>query len=170
MDYCSDLITNRRLRIRDGTSQADRLLSALDQDYFQLVDLRFHALIAMAADYAGMMKFYHLNDKAEGNWKPYFTADETVIIAMILSIDTNKLAALYRSNQFSTKLKHNHTIDTLQKALPAEHGQQLTVAYYAACLLDHWLVSLKSAQSRIGQELHQLVESIIAGNIHWIGS
>ncbi|MDR4515332.1 baseplate J/gp47 family protein [Nitrosomonas sp.] len=163
MDYCSDLITNRRLRIRDGTSQADRLLSALDQDYFQLVDLRFHALIAMAADYAGMMKFYHLNDKAEGNWKPYFTADETVIIAMILSIDTNKLAALYRSNQFSTKLKHNHTIDTLQKALPAEHGQQLTVAYYAACLLDHWLVSLKSAQSRIGQELHQLVESIIAG-------
>ncbi|SEQ95515.1 hypothetical protein SAMN05421690_100461 [Nitrosomonas sp. Nm51] len=163
MKYCSDLIAGRRLRIRDGTGQADRILPALDQDYFHLIDLRFHALMAMAVDYAEMMKFYHLNNEADGNWRTYFTADETVIIAMILSTDTSKLAAMYGSGQLFTKQKHSHTINILQTALPAEYRQQLTAAYYAAGLLDYWLVSLKPAQSRAGHELHQLVESIAAG-------
>ena len=37
-----------RLHIRDGTSQTSRILPALKDHYFDLVDMRFHALMAMA--------------------------------------------------------------------------------------------------------------------------
>ncbi|SEM90402.1 baseplate J/gp47 family protein [Nitrosomonas marina] len=163
MKYRSDLVADIRLRIRDGTSQSCRLLQALDQDYFQLFDLRFHALLAMAVDYAEMMKFYHLNNEPDDNWKTFFTADETVIIAMILSTDTNRLGSMYRPSQFPAKMMQNHVINSLYTALPAAYRYQFIMAHYATGLLDRWLISLKSAQSRIGHELYQLVEGIVAG-------
>lgn len=84
----SDLSSKIRLHIRDGTSQRDRRPPALEQHYFELIDLRFHALMGMAVDYAEKMQFYGLNNRADGNWKSYFTADETVVIATILATDT----------------------------------------------------------------------------------
>ncbi|PTN11648.1 hypothetical protein [Nitrosomonas aestuarii] len=163
MKNCSDLISsNVHLHIRDGTSQTSRLLPALDPAYFQLMDLRFHSLLAMAVDYAERMKFYNIHNAADGNWKSYFSADETVIIAIILSTDTKKLATFFKNRQYPDSGCVD-VMNALHAALPAENQQQLIALYNVSVLLDNWLASLRSTQSQTGHELHQLIAGIITG-------
>ncbi|GJL74693.1 hypothetical protein [Nitrosomonas sp.] len=162
MKNCSDLTSNVHLHIRDGTSQTSRLLPALDPSYFQLIDLRFHSLLAMAVDYAERMRFYNIHNAADGNWKSYFSADETVIIAIILSTDTKKLTALFKNRQYPEN-DRVEVMNALQTALPVENRQQLIALYNVIALLDNWLISFRSTQSQTGHELHQLIASIIAG-------
>ncbi|MCP5244437.1 MAG: baseplate J/gp47 family protein [Burkholderiales bacterium] len=162
MKNCTDLVSNVHLHIRDGTSQASRLLPALDHDYFQLIDLRFHSLMAMVVDYAEMMKFYRLNNEEDGHWKSFFTADETVIIAIILSTDTGKLSGLFKYQQYPEKYSHE-AVHAMQQALPVEFRQQLIALYYVAGIIDNWLVALRTTQNQTGLELHQLIESVIIG-------
>ena len=162
MKNYTDLISNVHLHIRDGTSQTSRLLPALDHDYFQLIDLRFHSLMAMVVDYAEMMKFYRLNNEADGHWKSFFTADETVIIAIILSTDIDKLSSFFKYQQYPEKYSHQ-AMHVLQQALPVEHRQHLIALFYIAGIMDSWLVALRTTQNQTGLELHQLIESVIVG-------
>lgn len=158
----SDLSSKIRLHIRDGTSQRDRHPPALEQHYFELIDLRFHALMGMAVDYAEKMQFYGLNNRADGNWKSYFTADETVVIATILATDTGKLVKLFKQRQYAAKHRQE-AVRALQAVLPAESRNQLIAVYCVVAMLDNWLVSFRSSHTRAGQELHFLIAGILAG-------
>ncbi len=158
----SDLNSKIRLHIRDGTSQSGRQSPALGEHYFELIDLRFHALMVMAVDYAEKIRFCNLNNHADGDWKSYFTADETVIIAMILATDTGKLVKLFKQKKYVVKHRQE-AVRMLQAVLPAENRSQLIAVYCVAAMLDNWLVSLKSSRTRAGQELHYLIASVLAG-------
>ncbi len=162
MTNAFDLDSNLKLHIRDGTSQADRLLPALNQDYFQLADLRFHSLLSMAVDYAGMMKFCKTNNQADGTWKTFFSVDETVVIAMILATDTNKLVTLFNHHQYVAKPNRDIVL-ILESVLPIENRRQLIAVYCVAAVLDSWFISLSATRNQIGYALHQLIERIISG-------
>lgn len=77
--------------ITDGMAQQDRQLAALLPDYFNVDELSFENLLAMAAEIASNIKFYNLNNEIDGDWGELFGADEAVVMASIISIDLGQI-------------------------------------------------------------------------------
>ncbi len=160
--YQTNLPAKYQLHISDGRSQSKRLLPALEKDYFNVADMHFHTLLAMVADYARVMKFYNLDNQAEGSWEHFFLVDETVIIATILATDLDKLMAgvEYSAN---TMPASNELIKVLRKMPAKEISQPMIAAYTAVSMLDHWFQLLGRTRNQIGAELRKVVESVLMG-------
>ena len=94
MKIRANRLTNDHLHISDGKSQASRLLPALEKDYFNIAEMRFHTLLALTVEYAQVMKFYNLENREDGTWEHFFSRDETVVIATILAVDPEKLMSV----------------------------------------------------------------------------
>jgi hypothetical protein len=93
--------------ISDGRSQLQRQLPALSGDYFQLCEMRFEQLLAMASEYARLMHFYQPDLRTDGDWYQFFAADETVLMATILAVDTH-----FSQNDLKTDCKPSQIIAT----------------------------------------------------------
>ncbi|MBS0423713.1 MAG: baseplate J/gp47 family protein [Proteobacteria bacterium] len=162
MKVRANRLTNSYLHISDGRSQEKRLLPALEKDYFNVAELRFHTLLALAVEYAQVLKFYNLENREDGTWEHFFSLDETVVIATILAVDLDKLASGEGYKSLVTDADRE-LIDTL-RAIPAkEVGRHMIAAYSAVTMLDKWLQLLAHAKNSIGVELRKVVESVIAG-------
>ncbi|PSJ18963.1 hypothetical protein [Nitrosomonas supralitoralis] len=157
------LPVNCLLHISDGKSQTKRLLQPLENDYFNLADMRFHTLLTMVIDYAQMMKFYNLRNEEEGTCEKFFSLDETVVIAAILAIDLSKLMAggvVYKS--YATD-PSSRLFEALYAATSKEIGQHMVSACTVISLLDRWLQLLAHSKNEIGTELRKVLESVIIG-------
>jgi hypothetical protein len=162
MKVRADRLTNSHLHISDGRSQEKRLLPALEKDYFNVAELRFHTLLALAVEYARVLKFYNLENREDGTWEHFFSWDETVVIATILAVDLDKLGNGDGDNSHVTDA-HRELIEAL-RALPAkEIGRHMIAAYSAVTMLDQWLQLLAHAKNALGVELRKVVESVITG-------
>lgn len=162
MKVRANRLTNSHLHLSDGRSQEKRLLPALEKDYFNVAELRFHTLLALAVEYAQVLKFYNLENQEDGTWEHFFSLDETVVIATILAVDLDKLGSGdgYKSLMTDAGCE---LIEAL-RAIPAkEIGQHMIAAYSAVTMLDKWLQLLAHAKNSIGVELRKVVESVIAG-------
>jgi hypothetical protein len=93
--------------ISDGRSQSQRQLPALSGDYFHLNEMRFEQLLAIASEYARLMHFYQPDLNTDGDWYQFFAADETVLIATILAVDTH-----FSQNSLNIDCKANRIIAT----------------------------------------------------------
>jgi hypothetical protein len=154
-------LTNDHLHISDGKSQERRLLPALEKDYFNVAEMRFQTLLALAVEYARVMKFYDLENREDGTWEHFFSRDETVVIATILAVDPDKL--LNAAGESAAADANNELVKALH-AIPAkEIGQHMIAAYSAASMLDKWLQLLVRSENSIGTELRKIVESVITG-------
>jgi baseplate J-like protein len=162
MKHRASISSQSHLHISDGKSQTKRLLPALKKGYFSVADMRFHTLLAMVVDYAQVMKFYNLENQQDGVWKPYFSVDETVVIATILATDPDKLVAILNQSRYPSNVSHA-LIETLRSGLPKEISHQVIAVYIVCKMLDNWLVLLASAQSKAGIALHKLIESVFIG-------
>ncbi len=169
MKYNAHILLPSHFHIRDGKSQAKRALPALEKDYFNVADLRFHALLAKVVDYTELMTFYDHQNRPNGNWKPFFSLDETVVMASILATDPDKLVALLNQTHDLSD-SDEELIVTLNEELP-ENIRHLTIS---ACMvlrmLDDWFVRLASARSEAGVQLHKLTESVLVGlkkDLNW---
>ena len=152
-----------RLTISDGRSQAQRQQVALRGDYFHLNEMRFEQLLALASDYARMVRFYHLDLNVDGDWHGYFHADETVLLACILVIDVDQL-----NHQFEQRLtREPHysrwiSADLTHRFDSSNHAK-LDSPLLLMGLLNYWLDSTRAMPGHAGQELKQLLESIVRG-------
>ncbi|MBS0587605.1 MAG: baseplate J/gp47 family protein [Proteobacteria bacterium] len=162
MKVRANQLTNSHLHISDGRSQEKRRLPALEKDYFNVAELHFHTLLALAVEYARVLKFYNLEDREDGTWEHFFSLDETVVIATILAVDLDKLASGDGYKSYVTDA-HRELIEALH-AMPAkEIDQHMIAAYSAVSMLDKWLQLLAFAKSSIGIELRKVLESVITG-------
>ena len=168
--YQTNLPEKYQLHISDGRSQSKRLLPALEKDYFNVADMHFHTLLAMVADYARVMKFYNLDNQAEGSWEHFFLVDETVIIATILATDLDKLMAgvEYSAN---TMPASNELIKVLRK-MPAEprHHQFQTAKseWILEFCIDHQDLHPISSRHQSANHLHRapsLMPAVLALHI-----
>ncbi len=155
-------MSQSHLHISDGKSQEKRLLPALKKGYFSVADMRFHTLLAMVVDYAQLMKFYNLANQQDGVWKPFFSVDETVVIATILAADPNKIVAILDQSHYPTNVNHD-LIEQLHSVLPREISHPVVSVYIVCKMLDNWFILLGSAQSQAGVALHKLIESVFIG-------
>lgn len=75
----------------NGTHQSSRLLKALNPDYVMLEDRDMATMLSFIADLSNHIKYYNLENKAEGNWNKFYTSDISIILASIISTDLEKI-------------------------------------------------------------------------------
>ena len=144
----------KNLIIRDGTSQQMRALAALQDGYFNLDEMHFSDLLAMATEFAGLVKFYNLENQEEGDWSPYFCADETIVISRILSTDLAAAGARFE-HWWSQTFEHGSGV--------GDRGwrvQDLPVSPLAN-LINGWFIALESVSNDSGQKLRSLIAEVI---------
>ena len=156
------------LKITDGTDQDDRIAAALQSGYFNVDELTFEALLAMGTEFAAKVNFYNLSDEADGSWAELFSADEAVIMAMILSADLKQIEAGFlrrypdgvadlAAHVFQQCKKFNFWLTRLEAA---EHDSGQTLRTKIAALVEEKLVTelhnlgtIVSSLEEVGDEI-----------------
>ncbi len=84
----------------DGYCRRDRLLKAMREGYIKIDERSFEDLLEFAVEFGGLINFYNLNNKAEGDWAPFFLTDESIILASIINCDLSDLEIKYRGSEY----------------------------------------------------------------------
>ncbi|MBC3875292.1 baseplate J/gp47 family protein [Undibacterium flavidum] len=154
---------NSRLLIRDGRSQEQRHLSALSGDYFALNDMRFETLLSLATEYARLVRFYQLDLRADGDWHQFFGADETVLMATILAVDTAQLTKQFENRLVIEPQFQFWITDDIQKKVDGAYHNIVDSPLLLVKLLDFFLISASRQSGAVAQEVAQLLEDILRG-------
>ncbi|WP_188566355.1 hypothetical protein [Undibacterium terreum] len=152
-----------RIIVTDGRDQLHRRPPALSGDYFQPSELSFEQLIALATEYARLMRFYQLDLRAEGDWHQFFSADEAIFMASVLAIDTDKMLA-----QFEVRLQEQPVYGywfrpDIQRPLEGGYRDRIDSPMLVARALNAWMKSVTSLHGQVGEEVRQLLQGILRG-------
>jgi len=82
--------------LNDATSQRDRVLGAPDPDSVAVDGRSLAELLAFAAGYGALIRFYDLNNQPAGDWAAFFAADPAVGYALQLAIDLPEVETALR--------------------------------------------------------------------------
>ncbi|MCI3207993.1 MULTISPECIES: hypothetical protein [Pandoraea] len=148
------------LIIRDGTSQAMRALPPLQDGYFRLDEMTFHELLDIVVEFASLVRFHNGNDEPQGDWSPFFRADETVVMSRILAFDltreTERFAQWWRDTPEYDGVGGASGEGTgLRSMLRASPVPELIVT------LNDWFEALSQAQSDNGLGLRTVLRAVI---------
>ncbi len=77
---------------REGTSQLNRVLAALDVHFADVDERAPSDLILFAKRYAGYLNYYNENNVADGSWKPLMMMDVSVTLATLVHLDSQKIS------------------------------------------------------------------------------
>lgn len=146
----------KEITITDGTSQEDRFPRALKEGYIHVDEMAFEDLLAMGADYGRMLKFYNLKNEPDGDWVPFFTSDEAVIIAMILTTDLGKIKTDFLNVFLKDFFKEGGYGDYKLTQIPN---------YHLAKKIDFWFKKLKTTESEAGKRLCQEIKGVIENKL-----
>lgn len=83
--------------LNDATSQLDRVRGAPAPDTVAVDGRSLAQLLAFAAGYGELIRFYDLNDQPAGDWSAFFAADPTIGYAMQLAIDLPEVETALRN-------------------------------------------------------------------------
>lgn len=147
---------------RDGASQTDRDPAALRPGYFQLDEMAFGQLLAMAVDYAALLRFHNPDDASEpprdgeqGVWERLFLADEAPVIARILTTDLKRIDADF--SRYLADLRRN------QWSPPDDPRE--APAFRLAVLLDDWHERLRTLDGAVAADLSRQLGGMIAAGL-----
>ncbi len=142
-------------KISDGTDQQGRIFPALQPGYFNVDELVFEQLLAMGAEFAAQVNFYSLKNEINGSWAEMFSADEAVIMAMILSTDMKRLESEFLY------------------LYPGRPGPLAAYVLQWAEKINFWLNKLDQVRHQSGAALRQklaaIVEEKLAQALHNVG-
>lgn len=80
MPDCSE---NKNPLHRSGTSQLQRQLAGLKEDYVHIDEREYDSWIVFAARFARFIKYFDSSDTEAGNWTPFFTNDVSALLGSI---------------------------------------------------------------------------------------
>ena len=103
--------TDRNPITREGTSQLNRVLAALDVHYADVDERTTSDLILFAKRYAAYLNYYNENNVIDGNWQPLMMMDISVTLATLAGIDVKRIGD-YR------KLLYKNTAQALNSLQP----------------------------------------------------
>ncbi|TAD98992.1 MAG: hypothetical protein EAZ97_09920 [Bacteroidetes bacterium] len=87
----------------EGTDQTTRISQMLDLTSIQPDDLTFEKRLVFASKFGAAIHFYDLKNEINGDWQPFFSADESVIIAKIMDFDINEHESNFRKIIYQLK-------------------------------------------------------------------
>ena len=84
-----DEIDTKPQNFRDGTSQRDRSLKALEPDYIAVDERSVRDWLNFAKEFAKELNYYNELNKHTGDWSPFFNLDIDKIIAYLDRLELN---------------------------------------------------------------------------------
>ncbi|MDQ6763564.1 MAG: hypothetical protein M3015_13170 [Bacteroidota bacterium] len=84
--------TDKNPLTREGTSQLNRVLAALDVHYADADERTTSDLILFAKRYAEYLNFYNVENAPEGTWQPLMMMDISVTLATISNINIQQIS------------------------------------------------------------------------------
>ena len=143
-----------KLIIKDGTSQDERLLPALREGYVNVDEMRFEDLLAMASEYAALLKYHDADNRADGNWGGFFGADEACILASILATNLNAVEA-----EFFAFIRDAD--ERLAQFRDGGADMQMLPAFRLASNIDAWLDRLGKLSSVAAVRARENIQGVI---------
>lgn len=101
------------LLVRDGVSQAQRMLPALDPDYIKVDERAIADWLGFAHRYAELVQYYDASNLPAGDWQSFIQNDVTTVIALMSQKDLSGardcfeaiLPFLETASSFDSRLK-----------------------------------------------------------------
>lgn len=152
-----------RLIVSDGRDQKHRRPPGLCGDYFKPDEMSFEQLLALAVEYARVVSFYKLNLEREGDWQQFFGADETIFMASVLALDTGAMLARFEERLVAEPEYAAWFGPDAQRGLHGSYRDRLDSPLLVARVLDAWVDTASTLPGQGGQEVRQLLDSIMHG-------
>lgn len=143
------------IKISDGTDQENRLAAALRPGYINVDELSFEALLALATEFASKVNFYNLRNELDGDWAALFTADEAVIMAMIMSADLKRLEAEFLR-------RHTATLEILADYV-LQRIETINFWFSKLSRVEHW------AGDSLREKIAVVIEEKLVTELHNFG-
>lgn len=93
--------------INGATSQYDRWLRALDPGYAEVDGRSLPQLLNFAVEYGGLINFYNLENKIDGDWTNFFLTDPSMVMASIEMMDLAQTEAAFARLKEMTLLERD---------------------------------------------------------------
>lgn len=142
--------------IRDGTSQAERLLPALAEGYVSVDEMRFQDLLALSAQYAGLLRYADASGRGDEDWKALFESDEASVLASMLVVNLKRTEA-----EFARCMREWAAVSARLRAGDAAMDAALP-GFALARRIDDWFVKLGALSSvaavRAQERIAELIE------------
>lgn len=84
--------TDRNPLTREGTSQLNRVLAALDVHFADVDERNTSDLILFAKRYAAYLNYYDKTNAADGDWQPLMKMDVSVTLATLANINVKRIS------------------------------------------------------------------------------
>lgn len=136
---------------RDGTSQTQRLLPALDPAAAPIDDRDLADLLVFAHAYAGELIYFNETNTASGHWQPFFDRFPVVQAALIAKASVASLRAPYQV--FRAALKN---IESDPAARGIKLGEIAGLLIEHLLIINHWGLTFDEG-SQLGDDLRKAV-------------
>ncbi|MEZ4827089.1 MAG: baseplate J/gp47 family protein [Bacteroidia bacterium] len=151
---------------RDGTSQQQRMLPALNPDYVHVDEKEISDWLLYARRYAGMIRYYNLQNQPEGDWQAFIEKDISTLVAMVSATKPD----VFRQRFELARTAAESAVGNPETCATA-FADMLTVLFDTAETLSNWYRNAVP-QLSLHQQLDRLIQGHIplgfAETIHWL--
>ncbi len=145
--------TNSKLSfLNQGTSLLTRSIPALDPNYFGIDERKLSDLIVFILDFSKNVLYKNIENKTEGDWKPFFENNIAFVLAQISATDV----AYYKSRFKKIANQIDDEIDTEDKKKILLQLTHYTFELFT--VVDFWYKS--SRHDLINMDQNKLVEHL----------
>ena len=142
---------------RDGTSQRQRMLAALDPSFIQVDEREIHDWLLYARKYAELLRYYNVHNVPDGNWVLFIEKDISTLVAMVSDTDVSE----FRIRFEAWVAQAETVIESRDATVSAEaFAGMLVVLYEMADKLSYWF-----ANAIEGLGLHTQLKTLIASRL-----
>ena len=139
---------------RDGVSQRERLLAALRPEYIKVDERGIEDWLVYAREYAGLLRYYNLDNKVDGDWRAFIEKDVSTLVAMIATSDTSILRR--RFEELAQQVECAGDVDESSETFGALLGHMCIVADRLASWINDSLPGLS-----LHNTLLRLIDGVI---------
>jgi hypothetical protein len=126
----------------DAIRQEDRWPAALDPTFAQPDDRSLFHLLDFACRFSSLVRYYSLDNRADGDWTEFFTRDPIVTMASLVATDVRS------AERRLARLEERARGASSPRAKPATFKALLEGALALPRQIDRWLVGLSSPFAR----------------------
>ena len=142
---------------RDGTSQRQRMLAALDPSFIQVDEREIQDWLLYARKYAELIRYYNVHNVPDGDWVLFIEKDISTLVAMVAETNVGE----YRIRFEAWVAQAETVIESRDAAVSAEaFAGMLGVLHEMANKLSYWYVN-----SVEGLGLHTQLKTLIASRL-----
>ncbi|MBI1938380.1 MAG: baseplate J/gp47 family protein [Ignavibacteriales bacterium] len=148
--------------VRDGSSQTQRLLKALKNDYVKIDERGVDDLLAFIYKYSGKIQFYGSDNQTAGSWKDFIENDISTTVALIAQKDLSVIKSCIDKN-----LKIINDSAALTAKVKAAFNNIFLHIFFITDEINSWY-NRSVIGLRLNIELKQSITSVLRGTLQTV--